>query len=542
MLLCPFWVNRIKALPTESPSAIRLGDILHCDAENPDERWTHVVLANYLIDPEWLLRVAPAITCTSRQLFIITGERGFAHHFASSTMAAHMGAGRVTVIEPPMPLPFGVHHTKLVLGINSRGLRVAVLTANFIEEDWDMKAQGIYMQDFPRSLTPDKEGRYTAQSATLQEGRGERFRSELRRYLHSYGLLSDENGLKGIPPSHFDGIDFSSASVELIASVPGYHRGGEAYSFGMGRLLKVVQSVQMGPILDGGKPILTWQFSSQGLLTEKFLKSLEDAMLGNHAVGATDRRPEPEVRVVYPTESEVKNSLEGWRGGMSLPVRLRCCHPYINARMHRWCHRGVSEAVNKPVRGRAMPHLKTYMRLAEGEDSLHWFLLTSANLSRAAWGEWQRNGSQLAIRSYELGVLYDSKSFINCAEGELFVVTPSRRIPLPSSVEGDGLLRLHIRAGANDIIGEAPVLFLPYDALHPEPYESTLQLRKNHGSSVENESHAPLSTKDVPWVVDAPHHGRDALGKKFLEAVGCATKTCLGGLEAKQDGQGRIRF
>ncbi len=36
---------------------------------------------------------------------------------------------------------------------------------------------------------------------------------------------------------------------------------------------------------------------------------------------------------------------------------------------------------------------------------LDWAILTSANLSKAAWGAFQKNGSQLMIRSYEMGVL-----------------------------------------------------------------------------------------------------------------------------------------
>jgi hypothetical protein len=35
-----------------------------------------------------------------------------------------------------------------------------------------------------------------------------------------------------------------------------------------------------------------------------------------------------------------------------------------------------------------------------------WFLLTSSNLSKAAWGSLVKSGSQLMIRSYELGVLF----------------------------------------------------------------------------------------------------------------------------------------
>ena len=34
------------------------------------------------------------------------------------------------------------------------------------------------------------------------------------------------------------------------------------------------------------------------------------------------------------------------------------------------------------------------------------FLLFSANLSKAAWGTLEKNGQQLMIRSYEIGVLF----------------------------------------------------------------------------------------------------------------------------------------
>ncbi len=46
----------------------------------------------------------------------------------------------------------------------------------------------------------------------------------------------------------------------------------------------------------------------------------------------------------------------------------------------------------------------SYNRCIKGEKG--WFLLTSENLSRAAWGSLQKNETQLFIRSYELGVLF----------------------------------------------------------------------------------------------------------------------------------------
>lgn len=70
-------------------------------------------------------------------------------------------------------------------------------------------------------------------------------------------------------------------------------------------------------------------------------------------------------------------------------------------------------------RQKIMPHYKSYTRLRvkpqnkidavgseiEARASIAWHLVTSANLSRAAWGDFQKNGTQLHIRHYELGIL-----------------------------------------------------------------------------------------------------------------------------------------
>jgi tyrosyl-DNA phosphodiesterase-1 len=55
-----------------------------------------------------------------------------------------------------------------------------------------------------------------------------------------------------------------------------------------------------------------------------------------------------------------------------------------------------------------MPHIKTFTRVYldtnTNKYAMAWFLLTSHNLSRAAWGDLQVNDTQLYIKSYELGV------------------------------------------------------------------------------------------------------------------------------------------
>ncbi|KAJ1367571.1 tyrosyl-DNA phosphodiesterase 1 [Parelaphostrongylus tenuis] len=55
-----------------------------------------------------------------------------------------------------------------------------------------------------------------------------------------------------------------------------------------------------------------------------------------------------------------------------------------------------------------MPHVKTYTEIIDGNPQ--WILVTSANLSKAAWGDFQKTKTQLMVRSYELGVLITDSS------------------------------------------------------------------------------------------------------------------------------------
>ena len=57
---------------------------------------------------------------------------------------------------------------------------------------------------------------------------------------------------------------------------------------------------------------------------------------------------------------------------------------------------------------------------------LNWFLLTSANLSQAAWGVSEKAGTQLYVKSYEIGVLFLPERIKTMRR--LFSCTPTHRI------------------------------------------------------------------------------------------------------------------
>lgn len=54
-----------------------------------------------------------------------------------------------------------------------------------------------------------------------------------------------------------------------------------------------------------------------------------------------------------------------------------------------------------------MPHIKSYAAIKPDGTTL-WLLITSANLSKAAWGRKNHDGASSVILSYELGVLMHS--------------------------------------------------------------------------------------------------------------------------------------
>lgn len=55
------------------------------------------------------------------------------------------------------------------------------------------------------------------------------------------------------------------------------------------------------------------------------------------------------------------------------------------------------------ARDKAIPHIKSYTRISPDYKTIPWFVLTSANLSKAAWGI---DGKGLYIMNYEAGVVF----------------------------------------------------------------------------------------------------------------------------------------
>ncbi|XP_053553544.1 tyrosyl-DNA phosphodiesterase 1 [Bombina bombina] len=395
---------------------------------------------NYCIDIPWLVKQYPEEFRT-KPLLIVHGEK------RESKARLHEEAHpyeNIRLCQAKLDIAYGTHHTKMMLLLYTEGLRVVIHTSNLIHDDWHQKTQGIWLSPvFPR--LPEGSAASAGESAT-------HFRSALVDYLASYKSPSLKEWTD-IIKQH----DFSEARVCLVASTPGRFQGIEKEKWGHFRLRKLLR--ENASLIDGVEawPVIG-QFSSIGSMgTDKtkwlhseFLESLTTFGKGVKSLQKKDAR----LHLIYPSVDNVRTSLEGYPAGGSLPYGIQTAQkqPWLHSYFHKW-------KADTSGRSNAMPHIKTYMRLSPDCQKLAWFIVTSANLSKAAWGSLEKNGTQLFIRSYELGVLF-----------------------LPSAFDvGSSTFNVKVNIYRNneDSLNAFPV---PYD-LPPEHY----------------------SSKDRPWVWNIPY-------------------------------------
>lgn len=131
-------------------------------------------------------------------------------------------------------------------------------------------------------------------------------------------------------------------------------------------------------------------------LTSEFLNSLRK---DSQSAGL---RKVPPLRIIYPTFNNVVNSHDNLLGGGCLPYgsAVNDKQLWLQNFLYQW-------RASARHRSQAMPHIKTYARWTE--KKLHWFILTSANISKAAWGSFNKSAKvnvPLRINNYEAGVMF----------------------------------------------------------------------------------------------------------------------------------------
>ncbi|ETE70437.1 Tyrosyl-DNA phosphodiesterase 1, partial [Ophiophagus hannah] len=311
----------------------------------------------------------------------------------------------VSSAQAKLDIAFGTHHTKMMLLNYEEGLRVVIHTSNLIDDDWYQKTQGIWLSPLYPRLPPG--------SAESDGESHTNFKSDLISYLISYKSPSLMEWVE-IIKQH----DLSETRVYLIGSTPGRYQGNAKEKWGHLKLRKLLKE-QATQIPDQDSWPIIGQFSSIGSMgvdQSKWLCSEFRESLGSSGSNLKNPPNQIPIHLIYPSVENVRQSLEGYPAGGSLPYSIQ------TAQKQLWLH--------------------SYFH---------------ANLSKAAWGAFEKNGTQLMIRSYELGVLF-----------------------LPSEFGlNSGYFQVKENMFANTSILSFPV---PYD-LPPEKYEN----------------------KDRPWIWNIPY-------------------------------------
>ncbi|KAI0478479.1 tyrosyl-DNA phosphodiesterase [Xylariaceae sp. FL0804] len=292
-------------------------------------------------------------------------------------------------------------------------------------------------------------------AATTAGCPGAKFKSDLLSYLRAYNGRRD---VCGALVGRLAAFDFSAVRAVLVASVPGRHDVDAPPGrtrWGWPGLREALRTVPLATTSgsETRRPEIVVQVSSIATLgaTDAWLqRTLFDALApplttppvvpGRRTATITAAitaaaAARPAFRVVFPTADEIRRSLDGYASGASIHTRTQSAQQakqlrYLRPLLRHWandCERGVPTprtTTTTPTpshdafRRRAAPHIKTYVRYSGGSGGgggtgsgtaaavdIDWALLTSANISKQAWGEAASSAGQVRIASWEVGVL-----------------------------------------------------------------------------------------------------------------------------------------
>ena len=327
-----------------------------------------------------------------------------------------------------MPEMFGTHHTKaMVLFRHDELAQVVILTANFIERDFRM-SQAIWRTPLlPRQTTGP-----TSSDPLPPIGSGLRFKHDLLMYFRGYSRSRTATLTELV--SQLQVYDFSAVRGALIGSLPGLQLSGQSKPeeqdrtgrWGLLALKRILSSIPTNAHSSADNPTpqphIVAQVSSIASVGEKWLRTALIPTLSTTkppAESLPNPSPKPKISIIFPTADSIRNSVDGYGSGGSIHTKTTSAAQakqlaVLKPMLCHWSggsnpptHTATDEEpVGKTGRGRAAPHVKTYIRFSDASmTSIDWAMVTSANLSTQAWGSGPNAGGGVKICSYELGVM-----------------------------------------------------------------------------------------------------------------------------------------
>lgn len=282
--------------------------------------------------------------------------------------------------------------------------------------------------------------------------------------------------------------------------MPGHHASDSYNDLGYLKLRRAIVEWVCPHRREGGTakpsvPILC-QFSSIGSLNkvwlDKFLSAIDSSSTRDtdpirHAavVGSKgeDARSQftSRAKIIWPTVEEIRTSVEGYCGGGSVPGKVQnLSKDFLQPLFHRWSSGRSGGKSDDPLKtARHIPHMKSYIQPSSSDtNEIEWLVLTSHNLSIAAWGQIQNRSAQsrkddkvLFMCNWELGVFMSSATLAKAnTAGKKVRMKAYPGLSSVINVDSDD---------ENENNSTNVILPIPFN-MNPTPY----------------------NTSDVPWAVD----------------------------------------
>ena len=198
------------------------------------------MLLNYCWDLPWLLSACPALLSVPRVDCVAGAE--FRRTASLQAQVERLRLPNVRCFLAPLPLPFSCHHSKLMLLLYATGLRLVVLTANFLACDLLYKNQAIFVQDFPLKPAASSASAASQSASSLPSaGSGAEFERSLCEYFSAYVSC----GLDLL--AELRRFDYSAAYAVLIPSAPGLYKGRDMERWGHTKVRAVLERIDMRP-------------------------------------------------------------------------------------------------------------------------------------------------------------------------------------------------------------------------------------------------------------------------------------------------------
>lgn len=290
-------------------------------------------------------------------------------------------------------LRWGKFHSKLIILKFPKFLRIIVPSANLTDGDWYYWGQIIWFQDFP--LIDDKEEKDKLKS--------EDFREYLKQFMktfmpHTYEGKRFWTDLE----IDFDQYDFSDVCVDFVASANGRFIGDkEKELYGVGRLNSLMNSKYFSVEKNDN---LLIQCSSFGVSKQKnFYSNLYKGFNLNNYEKLNDTN---NIDIFYPSVKYIQNCEKGEELSSCLFFNKECY------KMHK--DRLHDIVLKDKYKDReTVFHSKIFItgkRNKNGKFILNndsFIYIGSHNFSSSAWGNYEKNDTQISIANYELGVIFD---------------------------------------------------------------------------------------------------------------------------------------